>query len=55
MRRVLDALGHDPCDLDTLAARCGLAAGELAALLTRLELEGRVAALPGGFYQRVFR
>lgn len=54
-RRVLDALGHDPSDMDTLATRCGLAAGELAALLMQLELEGRVAALPGGLYQRVFR
>lgn len=54
-RRLLDALGHDPCDMDTLAGRCGLPAGELGALLTRLELEGLVAALPGGRYQRVFR
>jgi DNA processing protein len=54
-RLVLEALGHDPCDIDRLAARCGLAAGELAALLTQLELDGHVAALPGGLYQRVFR
>jgi DNA processing protein len=54
-RRLLDALGHDPCDLDTLAARCGLAASELAALLTQLELSGHAAALPGGLFQRVFR
>jgi DNA processing protein len=55
LRLLLDALGHDACDLDTLSASCGLAAGELAALLTQLELDGRVAALPGGLYQRVFR
>lgn len=54
-RLVLDALGHDPCDLDTLASRCSLGAAELGALLTQLELEGVVAPLPGGLYQRVFR
>ncbi len=53
-RLVLDALGHDPCDRDTLGVRCGLGAGELGALLTQLELDGHIAALPGGLYQRVF-
>ncbi|MBI3044112.1 MAG: DNA-protecting protein DprA [Betaproteobacteria bacterium] len=52
---LLDALGHDPCDLDTLAARCGLAASEIAALITQLELDGRIAPLPGGLYQRLRR
>ena len=54
-RRLLDALGYDDCDLDTIAARCGLPIPEIAALLTQLELENRVAALPGGRYQRVHR
>jgi DNA processing protein len=54
-RRLLDALGHDPCGLDTLAARCGLTAAETAALLTQLELDGYVALLPGGLYQRLAR
>ncbi|MGH8640456.1 MAG: DNA-processing protein DprA, partial [Burkholderiales bacterium] len=53
-RVVLDALGHDPCDRDTLGVRCGLGAGELGALLTQLELDGHIAALPGGLVQRVF-
>ncbi|HXF68011.1 MAG TPA: DNA-processing protein DprA [Burkholderiales bacterium] len=55
VQRLLAALGHDPCDLDALVARSGLAAAELAALLTRLEIEGRVEALPGGRYQRLRR
>lgn len=55
VQRLLDALGHDPCDLDTLAARSGLGTAELAALLTHLEIEGRVEALPGGRYQRLRR
>jgi len=54
-RRVLDALGGDPCDSDTLAARSGLNAAELLALLTQLELDGDVALLPGGLIQRVHR
>lgn len=54
-RRLLDALGDAPCDRDTLAARSGLTPAEIGALLTQLELEGHVAALPGGRVQRVHR
>jgi len=50
---ILVALGGDPCDLDTLAARTGLSADALMARLLPLELEGRVAQLPGGRYQRL--
>jgi DNA processing protein len=52
-RRLLDALGHDPCDRDTLSERSGLDAAELSVLLTQLELDGEVASLPGGLIQRV--
>ena len=54
-RRLLDALGQAPCDLDTLAHRAGLPAADVAALLTQLELDGYIAALPGGLFQRVWR
>jgi DNA processing protein len=54
-RRLLDALGGDACDRDTLAARCRLPPSELAALLTELELDGHIANLPGGLIQRVQR
>lgn len=50
---ILIALGGDPCDLDTLAARTGLAADALLARLLPLELAGRLAQLPGGRYQRL--
>ena len=53
--RLLDALGHDPCDLGTLAARCGFTAAETAALLTQLELDGHISVLAGGLYQRLQR
>jgi DNA processing protein len=50
---ILAALGHDPADLDTLAARSGLAPETLLARLLPLELDGRIAQLPGGRYQRL--
>ena len=49
---LLDALGSDPVTLDALMARTGDSAADLAARLMELELEGRVARLPGGLYQR---
>jgi len=49
---LLAHLGFDPVDLDALCARSGLPAQRVAAELLRLELDGRVAALPGGRYQR---
>ena len=50
---LLDKLGFDPCDIDALCARCGLKSDVVSSLLTQLEIEGRVAALPGGLYQRI--
>ena len=49
---VLAALGHDPQSLDTLIDRCGWPAHTLSAHLLTLELDGQVARLPGGLYQR---
>ncbi|MDD5295469.1 MAG: DNA-processing protein DprA [Rhodocyclaceae bacterium] len=51
--RMLDALGFDPCDLDTLVQRSGLSPQALSSFLLQLELDGQVAMLPGGRYQRV--
>lgn len=50
---LLAHMGFDPVDVDSLCARCGRTAEEVSALLLRLELDGRVAALPGGRYQRI--
>ncbi len=50
---LLEQLGYDPTDIDTLSSRCGLTVGELSAMLLTLELEGAVATLPGGLYQRL--
>ena len=49
---LIDALGHDPVSLDALGARTGWPASDLLARLLTLELEGQVARLPGGLYQR---
>jgi DNA processing protein len=45
------APGED-CDLDTLAARTGLAAPDLLSRLLALELDGRLARAPGGRFVR---
>ena len=50
---LLAAMGHDPVDVDSLCARAGLSAEQVAAELLKLELDGRVAVLPGGLYQRL--
>lgn len=46
-------MGFDPVDPDTLVARAGLTPDALFAILTVLELDGRVARLPGGRFQRI--
>jgi DNA processing protein len=50
---LLSALGFDPVGLDALQARCYLDASELQAQLMTLELDGLVARLPGGLFQRI--
>jgi DNA processing protein len=50
---VLRALGHDPVDLDQLAARTGIDTGPLTAALLELELTQDVERLPGNRYQRL--
>lgn len=50
---LLDHLGFDPVDVDTLSMRSGLTIAELSAMLLTLELGGLVCVLPGGLYQRI--
>jgi len=50
---ILAALGHEPTSLDALVARTGWSAAQLNIRLLELELEGRVARLPGQLFQRV--
>ncbi|MBL8224313.1 MAG: DNA-protecting protein DprA [Chromatiales bacterium] len=51
-RRLLEALGHDPVDVDALVQRSGLTTGEVSSMLLMLELQGRVHSLAGSRYQR---
>ncbi|HXD40358.1 MAG TPA: DNA-processing protein DprA [Ramlibacter sp.] len=50
---LLAALGFDPVSLDALVARTGVSPAHLQAKLLELELDGEVARLPGGLFQRV--
>ena len=52
---LLTAMGYDAIGYDTLQQRSGLAADVLSTLLLELELEGRLAQLPGGLMQRLER
>jgi DNA processing protein len=52
---LLQALGFAPTHLDALVERTGVSAALLQAQLMELELQGWVARLPGGLYQRQAR
>lgn len=52
-RGLLEHLGFDPVGLDALQARSSLDTATLQAQLMTLELEGLVARLPGGLFQRL--
>lgn len=50
---LLPHLGFDATDIDTICLRSGLTVEAVSAMLLTLELDGMVASLPGGRYQRV--
>jgi DNA processing protein len=50
---ILVAMGFDPVDIDTLAARCQSDTATITAQLLALELDGLVEMLPGGTYRRL--
>jgi len=52
-RRLLTAMGQDPVHADTLIQRTGMAANDVSSMLLLLELEGWIAACPGGRYCRL--
>jgi len=52
---LLTAVGFDPIGIDELIARTGQGVAELSARLLELELQGRIARLPGQLFQRVER
>jgi len=50
---LLDCMGYDPITMDALVQLSGLTSDNLSAMLMVLELESKIASLPGGRYQRV--
>lgn len=50
---LLAHMAFDPCDIDALAGRAGLPVHEVSAALIELELQGAVASLSGGLWQRI--
>ena len=48
--KLLAALGHDPVEIDELAARSGLTIEQVSSMLLILELEGKIEKLSGGRY-----
>jgi DNA processing protein len=51
--QILQKMGFDPVDADTLAARCQLDIAAINAHLLSLELDGRTEMLPGGMHRRI--
>ena len=50
---LLQAMGYDPIHPDSLAERLKLPAADVYAELTLLEINGQIAPLSGGRYQRI--
>jgi DNA processing protein len=50
---LLDCMGYDPISMELLVERSGLTSNSLSAMLLVLELDGKVASLHGGRYQRI--
>ena len=48
--KLLDALGHDPVNIDELVERSGLTIDQVSSMLLILELEGTIEKLSGGHY-----
>ena len=49
---LVDAMGYDPITIDMLVERSGRSVDFVTTELVRLELDERVDALPGGYWQR---
>ncbi|MBB5017350.1 DNA processing protein [Chitinivorax tropicus] len=51
--RMLEYMGYDPVNVDSLCDRSRLTPDKVCAILLKLELDGQVASLPGNRYQRL--
>jgi DNA processing protein len=52
-RQLLDTIGFDPTSVDQLVQRSGLTPAEVSSMLLQLEMNGYIAAAPGGIYNRL--
>lgn len=50
---ILNTLGFDPMHMESLVASTGLTVSEVSSMLMVLELEGKVASLTGGHFQKI--
>jgi DNA processing protein len=50
---ILECIGYEAVSVETLIERTGLTSDSLSAMLLMLELENKIASLPGGRYQRI--
>lgn len=50
---LLDTMGYDPVPLERLVTLTGLTVAEVSSMLMLLELDGKVASLTGGQYQKI--
>lgn len=50
---LLKVMGYDPISVENLVNLTGLTVSEVSSMLLLLELEGNVASLPGGKYQKI--
>lgn len=50
---ILECMGYEAVGMETLLERSGLTSDSLSAMLLMLELENKIASLPGGRYQRI--
>ncbi|MEK9825604.1 MAG: DNA-processing protein DprA, partial [Methylotenera sp.] len=50
---ILSKLGFDPMRMENLVALTGLTVSEVSSMLMVLELEGKVASLTGGHFQKI--
>ncbi len=51
-QELLELIGFDPVEIDTIIARSGLTSGRVSSMLLLMELHGLIEARPGGRYQR---
>ena len=51
-KKLWEAIGHDPTDMDLLAERTGLTAARLSSMLPAMELEGQVVAEYGRYSRK---